>query len=275
MNNKIWLLIALLCLMIPIGISFSQSVNGIVTGVSPPSTPNITASIQPNVQPSQTEVFTATANGGIAPFTYNFQIINTVTDSFITNMLVSNALDSNTFSWLVPSFYYGNTIKANITITDSFPTTVNSIYTEDICIGCTSPSSNGIIDIQPDVVVFANNWLAIALFTLAVALFVIRMVLFNEKAIRFTILDILSAAIMVFAFYFFVFSPVAVTNVLSVTTNASSSGNVIGNSTIVTQTAHVPFASTGFILLVTFLVLWVILMFLFAIYDFIKASGIF
>ncbi|MGD0729517.1 MAG: hypothetical protein ABR981_05565, partial [Candidatus Micrarchaeaceae archaeon] len=96
--------------------------------------PTLTASNTITVAPGGYELFTANIIGETSPYTYNYQVINTVTGITIANMLVTNSYTSNTWLWNVPSNDVGNTIEANIIITDSFPVTINSLYTSAITI---------------------------------------------------------------------------------------------------------------------------------------------
>jgi len=96
--------------------------------------PTLTASNTPTVSPNGYELFTANIIGETSPYTYNYQVINTVTGTMIANMLVTNSYTSNTWLWNVPANDVGNTIEANVIITDSFPATINSLYTPAITI---------------------------------------------------------------------------------------------------------------------------------------------
>ena len=79
-------------------------------------------------------------------------MINSITNAVITNMLETNTLTGNTFSWLIPTAANGNTVKANVIITDSATTqvTTNSVYSGVITItSITTPTltlSNTLID---------------------------------------------------------------------------------------------------------------------------------
>ena len=143
MNSNLLLIISISSLLILIGTSFASSIGGVVSVKSgPPYSPTISASIAPNVNPGQTEIFTANIINGTSPYTYNFYVINSVDGSFIANYLITNTLTNNAFSWYVPSAYYGNTIQANVVITDNNLNTVASSNTAVICIGCSTTSNN-------------------------------------------------------------------------------------------------------------------------------------
>lgn len=69
------------------------------------------------------------ATGDIGPFTYNYQIINTITNAVIANQLYVNVASStNSFFWTPSSNDPGNTLEANVTTIDSNSLTLNSIY---------------------------------------------------------------------------------------------------------------------------------------------------
>jgi hypothetical protein len=110
-------------------------------------TPTITASISPTVSTGQTELFAGSFTGGTPPFTYNYQIINSINGNLVANYLITNAFASNTFSWVVPYNDLGIVVEANVTVIDSATSNVvvNSIYTPAITIGYTPPT----VDISP------------------------------------------------------------------------------------------------------------------------------
>ena len=111
------------------------------------ATPILSISNSPILGTNQTAVFTATVSGGTAynhghsiennGYTYNFQIYNSITNSLIANQLYTDvASTTNTFTWIVPKSAAGNTIKANVSVTDSATTSVttNSVTTNVITI---------------------------------------------------------------------------------------------------------------------------------------------
>ena len=96
---------------------------GVPTLASLPSLP----SSQGN---GNTITFTATATGGTSPYTYNYLITNTVTGNLVANMLFTNvASTTNSFAWTIPGADIGNTVQANVIVTDSAysPETANSV----------------------------------------------------------------------------------------------------------------------------------------------------
>jgi hypothetical protein len=110
-----------------------------VTGAS--STPNLTIS---NTLIDQGQVIKLTATTtGVSPFTYNYQIVNAITGATIANQLYTSvASASNTFIWNPSNaLYTSNTFKANVIVTDSTPTTTNSVFS---FIGYNSQASIGL-----------------------------------------------------------------------------------------------------------------------------------
>ncbi len=71
---------------------------------------------------------TATVSGGVPPYTYNFTVVNSVTDSVLSSAstTTSSAFDSATFR--LPSSYAGNTIAVNVVVADSEQLAVKSAY---------------------------------------------------------------------------------------------------------------------------------------------------
>ena len=87
--------------------------------------------------------------GGTSPYTYNWNVYNSITNVILGNYLVTNSYTSNSFSWPIPSSAIGNTINANLIITDSAttPVTVNSVLSGSISIlsGVLSPSVSSLL----------------------------------------------------------------------------------------------------------------------------------
>lgn len=116
--------------------------------------PTLSASITPTVGISQIEVFTAMTGGGASPYTYNYLVVNTLTGALIANQVWVSASTTNSFSWNVPAVDGGNTIQANVIVTDSAstPVTANSVKTAAITISLAhlatiSVPSNAIADV--------------------------------------------------------------------------------------------------------------------------------
>ena len=111
----------------------SNSLKSAVITLNPSlGTPTLTSS--PSLPSSQgngnTITFTATATGGTSPYTYNYLITNTVTGNLVANMLFTNvASTTNSFAWTIPGADIGNTVQANVIVTDSAysPETANSV----------------------------------------------------------------------------------------------------------------------------------------------------
>ncbi len=72
----------------------------------------------------QTETFNAFVTGGTGPYTYNFAIYNSVTDIQVANMFTA----TNSFAYLIPSSELGNTLFANVLVSDSLSNSLNSTH---------------------------------------------------------------------------------------------------------------------------------------------------
>ncbi|MDE1834191.1 MAG: YncE family protein, partial [Candidatus Micrarchaeota archaeon] len=95
------------------------------------ATPSIADSNTPEVADNQYELLSAYETGGTPPYTYNFIVYNSVTKIQVANMLTT----SNTFLWQVTG-NTGNTINANVSVSDSATTSyeANSIHTSTITV---------------------------------------------------------------------------------------------------------------------------------------------
>ena len=103
----------------------------IVSGYTPPSTPTLSScpsSIHLDV--GQSVSCTASVSGGTSPYTYNWLISNSITNAITANMLLTGiSSTSNTFTYTTSSADTSNSPEQfNVIVTDSNPTTVNSIY---------------------------------------------------------------------------------------------------------------------------------------------------
>ncbi len=76
----------------------------------------------------QNDMINAEVSGGSPPYTYNFSVYNSITDSLIANALYLNASTSNTFEWQ-PQLGDVGSVYANVIITDSayVPVAANSV----------------------------------------------------------------------------------------------------------------------------------------------------
>ena len=125
----------------------SNSLKSAVITLNPSlGTPTLTSS--PSLPSSQgngnTITFTATATGGTSPYTYNYLITNTVTGNLVANMLFTNvASTTNSFAWTIPGADIGNTVQANVIVTDSAysPETTNSVESGTLTITYTPLST--------------------------------------------------------------------------------------------------------------------------------------
>ena len=115
--------------------------------------PTLSASNSPNVDTGQYELFLAALPGGstgTGSYAYNYIITNSITNTVIANQLWTNVPgSSNTFLWQVPTSLAGNTINANVIITDSATTAVtsNSVKTAAITVSPALASTSWVASI--------------------------------------------------------------------------------------------------------------------------------
>jgi hypothetical protein len=91
----------------------------------------------PKADAGQYELFSASWSGGLTPYSANYIIINSHTGAVLASQLYTDiSTTSNTFVYQIPSEWAGNTITANVVVTDSAPTptTKNSVKTAAITI---------------------------------------------------------------------------------------------------------------------------------------------
>ena len=95
-----------------------------------PSTPTIIASrsLPATLDMGQTIKFTSSVSGGSSPYSYNFLISNSITNAIVGT---SGAQSTNSFTYTTAAT--GN-FYANVIVTDSHPTTVNSTYTNQFTV---------------------------------------------------------------------------------------------------------------------------------------------
>jgi hypothetical protein len=83
-------------------------------------TPSISPSASYSYDFGQSIPFSTVTSGGTPPYTYNWIIVNSVTGTLITSQLYTScSLTTNAFNWAFASAYAGNTIQANVVVTDS------------------------------------------------------------------------------------------------------------------------------------------------------------
>ncbi|MDE1762281.1 MAG: hypothetical protein KGH78_03770 [Candidatus Micrarchaeota archaeon] len=113
----------------------------------------------PSIQPSSPQsnsvgdsvAFIATASGGSSPYTYNYQLTNTITNALIANQLWTGvASATNTFTYTFVSGDIGQTEHANVIVKDfaTIPMSANSIFSGTITISsatCVPVISNSLI----------------------------------------------------------------------------------------------------------------------------------
>jgi len=89
------------------------------------------------VDAGQYETFTATVYNGTSPYTYNILVVNSITPAVIAhNDLVSgSSATSISYTFQTTSADVSNSPEeANVVVTDSFPATVNSVYSSTFTI---------------------------------------------------------------------------------------------------------------------------------------------
>ncbi len=77
----------------------------------------------------QSAVVSARVSGGVGPFTYNFVMFNSVTQSIIENQVGTG----NTFSFTSNDSMIGG-LQSNVVVTDSLHSVANSVYSETIAV---------------------------------------------------------------------------------------------------------------------------------------------
>ncbi len=82
-----------------------------------------TPSRRTGIEVGNTITFNALAVGGTQPYTYKFNVYNSITNSILNSITIS----TNSYVFLANANLVGNTINANVYVTDADGNTVNSI----------------------------------------------------------------------------------------------------------------------------------------------------
>ena len=125
-------------------------------GTIPPidiiSLPSISQSTSGDLDAGQSVTFSTSFVGGVSPYTYNWIVSNTISGATVANSLYTSSLTSNSFTWSIAPSVAGNTVYANVIITDTQSSnsqgsdaTVNSIESGTIKVNA-APS---VISITP------------------------------------------------------------------------------------------------------------------------------
>ncbi|MFP3278368.1 MAG: hypothetical protein RXO43_02285, partial [Candidatus Micrarchaeota archaeon] len=121
--------------------SFPATVNSVYSStftINPAmTTPSISPTSPATYSPGSTVTFSTSFTGGTPPYTYNWLVVNSITGALLANALYTGvSATSNSFAWTIPSADIGNTVVANVIVTDSAstPVTVNSIKSAVITI---------------------------------------------------------------------------------------------------------------------------------------------
>jgi DNA-binding beta-propeller fold protein YncE len=101
-----------------------------------PSFVAITSSpLPPEAYVGSYESFTATAYGGTGPFTYNWLVVNSITNAIVGNYLLTSPTSISTLIFQPTSAYLSNSpVKVNVTVTDAVPNTYHSAYSSNYVI---------------------------------------------------------------------------------------------------------------------------------------------
>lgn len=96
--------------------------SSVVTINEPMATPSISTPFPLTQGTGNTLTWTTNlppANAGTPPYTYNWLVINTITNAIFANMLETNSFIGNTFIYTLQTNDKGNTLAANVVITDN------------------------------------------------------------------------------------------------------------------------------------------------------------
>ena len=102
--------------------NLAQIANSVYMAFGYNAFPLITSHITPTPatqEPGNTLNWSVGLSGGTAPYTYNFLVYNSVTNTLLSNILITNSIAGSSFSLYIPLSWVGNSINANVFITDS------------------------------------------------------------------------------------------------------------------------------------------------------------
>jgi len=143
-----------------------NSTTNTITVNSAMTTPSISPTSPATYSSGSTVTFSTSFTGGTPPYTYNWLVVNSITGVLLANALYTGvSATSNSFAWTIPSADNGNTVVANVIVTDSAstPVTVNSTKSGVITISsatCTislNPTSINFGSINPGSSIATSN----------------------------------------------------------------------------------------------------------------------
>ena len=99
-------------------------------------------SLPATLAPGQSIVFTANVSLGSLPYTFNYILSNTITGSIVASQLYTGVSTTyNSFTWTIPSSALGNSIRANVVVTDGGGDAINSTYLGTLTVATTTTTT--------------------------------------------------------------------------------------------------------------------------------------
>ena len=92
----------------------------------------------------------AAINAGTPPYSYDYRVVNFATNAIVANIVYKSSLATNALTWTIPVSQGGNTLAANVTVTDNNGLVGNSTripsvgVVDTIPVGSSQPSDLGI-----------------------------------------------------------------------------------------------------------------------------------
>jgi len=141
--------------------SFPATVNSVYSSnfiINPAmTTPSISPTSPATYSPGSTVTFSTSFTGGTPPYTYNWLVVNSITGVLLANALYTGvSTPSNSFAWTIPSADNGNTVVANVIVTDSASTPVTVNSTKSAVITISSSSVTCTVSLSPGAINFGS-----------------------------------------------------------------------------------------------------------------------